>query len=309
MTTNRKTAASSKTKQKMDVAKLRRSVLPSARDDLKAHNPVDLYSGPESAYSFAFADEDFLLRRETRGIRLQLELLKPDMVQRELGIESTVVVFGSARFPDMQTALARKAKAKTAEEKKQAKIDVSNAHHYEEARRFGQLVAEYSASCEPDQRLVICTGGGPGIMEAANRGAFESGAMTVGLNIALPHEQYPNPYITPELCFQFHYFAIRKMHFLMRAKALVAFPGGYGTLDELFETLTLIQTGKAKPVPIILFCRAFWEKLLNFDMLLEEGVISPEDLRLFRFVDTADAAWEKLKEFYQLDGGAELLQD
>jgi uncharacterized protein (TIGR00730 family) len=182
-----------------------------------------------------------------------------------------------------------------------AQAAVRNAQHYENARTFAQLVAR-SCSCLPDdEKLFICTGGGPGIMEAANRGAKEAGAPSVALNIALPHEQKPNPYVTPELSFKFHYFALRKMHFMMRAKALVAFPGGFGTLDELFEVMTLVQTRKSRPVPILLFGTEFWKRLINIDVLVEEGTISVEDLQLFRYVDTPEAAWQTICDFYQLN--------
>src|SRR5690606_36793387 len=182
-----------------------------------------------------------------------------------------------------------------------AERDVRNSKRYDGARRFARLVAEYSATQPHASRLYICTGGGPGIMEAANRGAHEAGALSVGLNIALPHEQSPNPYISPSLSFKFHYFALRKMHFLMRAKALVAFPGGYGTMDELFEVLTLVQTGKSERVPVVLYDSAFWKKLVNFELLAEEGMIAPKDLELFHLVDTPEAAWEAIQSFYNLD--------
>ena len=255
------------------------------------------------AYRLAFADPEFLLRRETRGIRIQLEMLKPDLEQSAQGIESTVVVFGSARFPAPEAAAASLARAEAdggAEAITLAQRHVRNARHYDQARLFARLVAGYSARIPPAERLYIATGGGPGIMEAANRGAHEMGALTVGLNIALPHEQSANPYVTPSLSFKFHYFAIRKMHFMMRAKALVAFPGGFGTLDELFEVITLVQTRKAKPVPIVLFGTDYWKRLLNFDMLVEEGAISPEDLKLFTYVDEPQDAWDALRSFYGL---------
>ncbi|WP_019428863.1 TIGR00730 family Rossman fold protein [Limnohabitans sp. Rim47] len=255
------------------------------------------------ASRLAFADPEFLLRRETRGIRFQLEMLKPDLAQTEAGIEHTVVVFGSARFPDMATALAKLHSARQSDQLQeiaQAETGVRNAQHYENARIFAHLVAQ-SCSCLPDdEKLYICTGGGPGIMEAANRGAKEAGASSVALNIALPHEQHPNPYVTPELSFKFHYFALRKMHFMMRAKALVAFPGGFGTLDELFEVMTLVQTRKARPVPILLFGSDYWKRLINMDLLVEEGTISQEDLKLFNYVDTPKAAWQVICDFYQL---------
>jgi hypothetical protein len=233
-------------------------------------------------------------------------MLKPDLDQQMQGIDNTIVVFGSARFlaPDAaQAQLTQARQGGNAKALAQAERDVRNAAHYEQARRFGRLVAEHSSRLPQKERLFICTGGGPGIMEAANRGASEVGAPTVGLNIALPHEQQGNPYITPSLCFKFHYFALRKMHFMMRAKALVAFPGGFGTLDELFEILTLAQTGKSEPVPVVLFGTDFWKRLINFDMLVEDGVISAEDMDLFTFVDTPEAAWEAIQSFYRLENG------
>lgn len=257
------------------------------------------------AYRLAFADPEFLLRRETRGIRFQLELLKPDLEQQDHGIENTIVVFGSARFREPAEAerLLKEAEA-TGDETaiRRARALARNAHYYDKSRRFANLVADYSRTCPNEDKLYIATGGGPGIMEAANRGAHERGVLNVGLNILLPHEQAPNPYVSPELSFKFHYFALRKMHFLMRAKALVAFPGGFGTLDELFEVLTLVQCKKAKPVPIFLFGTDYWKRLLNLDVLVEEGAISPEDLNLFEYVDEPEQAWEGIKRFYNLHG-------
>ncbi len=270
--------------------------------ELQAHansgSPLDA-----SAYRLAFADPEFLLRRETRGIRFQLEMLKPDLEQHAQGIENTIVVFGSARFPSPEQAEATRAEAhasRDADLMVLSERQMRNAHYYDQARQFSRLVAHYSNQCAPAERLFICTGGGPGIMEAANRGAHEMGAPTVGLNIALPHEQSSNAYISPTLNFKFHYFALRKMHFMMRAKALVAFPGGFGTLDELFEVITLVQTGKAKAVPIILFGSDYWKRLINFDVLIEEGAISPQDLELFSYVDDPQTAWEKIRDFYKL---------
>jgi len=270
--------------------------------DLQAHanNGQPLES---DAYRLAFADPEFLLRRETRGIRFQLEMLKPDLAQQAQGIENTVVVFGSARFPapeDAQLALTAAQVSGNAEALKVAQRRMRNAHYYDQARLFARLVANYSADRAAADRLYICTGGGPGIMEAANRGAHEMGALNVGLSIALPHEQSGNRYVSPSLNFKFHYFALRKMHFMMRAKALVAFPGGFGTLDELFEVVTLVQTGKTKAVPIILFGVDYWNKLLNFDLLIEEGAISASDMALFNFVDTPEAAWTAIRLFYKL---------
>ena len=256
-----------------------------------------------NAYRLAFADSEFLLRRETRGIRFQLELLKPDLAQQELGIDNTIVVFGSARFREPAEAERQLHKAQASGDAaaiRTAQALLRNAHYYEKSRRFAQLVADYSLSCPKKDQLYIATGGGPGIMEAANRGAHDRGVLNVGLNILLPHEQEPNPYISPELSFKFHYFALRKMHFLMRAKALVAFPGGFGTLDELFEILTLVQCKKAKPVPIFLFGSDYWKRLLNLEVLVEEGAIAPEDLELFQYVDEPEQAWEGIKQFYQL---------
>ena len=255
------------------------------------------------AYRLAFSDPEFLLRRETRGIRFQLEMLKPDLDQTEQGVENTIVVFGSARFlapEDAQAQLQHAQQSGNADVLKLAERQVRNAHFYDQARLFARIVASHSMHLRRDERLFIATGGGPGIMEAANRGAHEMGALSVGLNIALPHEQHANPYVTPTLSFKFHYFALRKMHFMMRAKALVAFPGGFGTLDELFEVITLVQTGKSKPVPIVLFGTDYWKRLVNIDVLLEEGVISQEDLALFSYVDEPEAAWEVIRKFYGL---------
>ncbi len=255
------------------------------------------------AYRLAFADPEFLLRRETRGIRFQLEMLKPDLAQQEHGVENTIVVFGSARFREPAEAQRQLDAARALGDTqaiRRAEALQRNAHYYDKSRRFAQLVADFSLSCPKEDQLYIATGGGPGIMEAANRGAHDRGVLNVGLNILLPHEQAPNPYISPELCFKFHYFALRKMHFLMRAKALVAFPGGFGTLDELFEVMTLVQCKKAKPVPIFLFGSEYWKRLVNFDVLVEEGAISPEDLNLFAYVDEPEQAWEGIKRFYNL---------
>lgn len=292
------------------------SRLANAWAELQAH-ARDGSALDSDAYRLAFADPEFLLRRETRGIRFQLEMLKPDLGQSEQGIESTVVVFGSARFPAPETAAASlaAANANLAHTKTGDSLDATrdaenavqlaqrhmrNAYYYDQARLFARLVADYSSKLPQKDQLFICTGGGPGIMEAANRGAHEVGAPTVGLNIVLPHEQSGNKYITPSLNFKFHYFALRKMHFMMRAKALVAFPGGFGTLDELFEVVTLIQTGKAKALPIVLFGSDYWKRLINFDVLIEEGAISPDDVKLVQYVDEPQAAWDYIKAFYKL---------
>jgi uncharacterized protein (TIGR00730 family) len=258
---------------------------------------------PQS-YRLAFADPEFLLRRETRGIRFQLEFLKPDLVQAEAGIEHTVVVFGGARFASQEVAemqLQAAQKKGDATLLQLAQRAVRNAPYYEAARTFGRLVSQHCAALPVEERFYICTGGGPGIMEAANRGAHEAGAVSVALNIVLPHEQQPNPYTTPALSFKFNYFALRKMHFMIRAKALVAFPGGFGTLDELFEVLTLVQTKKTRPVPILLYGSAYWKRLLNMDVLVEEGVIAAEDIKLFAYTDSPEDAWQQICNFYGLN--------
>lgn len=269
---------------------------------LKAH--ADTGSPLErNASRVAFIDPEFLLRRETRGIRFQLEMLKPELILQENGVENTIVVFGGARFksPEVANALLREAKAQgDTKAIALAQRDVRTSAYYQQAYEFSTQCSAFNKGKENREKFFICTGGGPGVMEAANRGAHDCGEKSVGLNILLPHEQNPNPYITPELSFSFHYFALRKMHFMMRAKALVAFPGGYGTLDELFEILTLVQTNKAKPVPIILFGSAYWKSLINFDVLIEAGAISPEDIKLFCYADDAAQAWEAIRGFYQL---------
>ncbi|MDD5627474.1 MAG: LOG family protein [Elusimicrobia bacterium] len=261
------------------------------------------------AYVKAYEDLHFLRRRELRPIRLQLELLKSEMILAENKIKSTVVVFGSARVAPPEQArreLAQaQAKAKAdpgeydlAQAVTRAQMKVEFSRYYEEARRFAAIISRAQQS---DKRLefVIVTGGGPGIMEAANRGAYETNCRSIGLNITLPHEQSPNPFITPELSFQFHYFALRKMHFMMRAKAMVAFPGGFGTLDELFETLTLVQTSKKRPIPIVLFGREFWKRVIDFDYLAETGMIAWEDTRLVAMVETAEEGWAHIRNFWK----------
>jgi uncharacterized protein (TIGR00730 family) len=273
-----------------------------AWETLKAQHPPGDTLSPESN-RLAFADPEFLLRRETRGIRLQLEMLKPDLAQQAMGIEHTVVVFGSARFRSEEEAHRILLKARASNDEQaitQAETLVRNARFYEQSRALGHLITKFSADQTKERKFFICTGGGPGIMEAANRGASEAGGISVGLNIALPHEQTPNPYITPGLSFKFHYFALRKMHFMMRAKALVAFPGGFGTMDELFETLTLVQCKKAKPVPIVLFGTSYWKRLFNISVMIEEGVISAEDADLFKYSDSVEEAWEFIRAFYEL---------
>ncbi len=275
---------------------------PAAKDEAAARPEPSRYAGPESAYRLAFTDTEFLLREELRPVRMQLELLKPELVQQEQGIESTIVIFGSARVqpPDVAAqALAQARAGGDAAAIRAAETRAAMSRYYDEARRFAGLVTQRSRAHE--QPIYVVTGGGPGIMEAGNRGAHDVGGKSIGLNIVLPHEQAPNPYITPELCFQFHYFALRKMHFLMRSIALVCFPGGFGTLDELFETMTLVQTGKSRKRPILLFGRAFWERLIDFDFLVETGMVGAADLGLFRYVETAEEAWQVLADHYGFD--------
>jgi uncharacterized protein (TIGR00730 family) len=244
------------------------------------------------SYRLAFADEDFLSRKELRPVRLQLELTKAEMMLSEMGIKSTVVLFGGARIPAPGQA-PWAARNETQRNSLQAA-----SVYYEEARKFAALCGEYSAKFD-NKEYVVVTGGGPGVMEAGNRGASEVGAPSIGLNIMLPHEQAPNAYVTPELSFNFHYFAIRKMHFLMRAKAVTVFPGGFGTLDEMFEALTLIQTKRMERIPLILFAEKFWRSIINFEALADFGTIAPEDIDLINFVETADEAWKVIQDFYE----------
>jgi len=281
---------------------------PTAQEEAQVVTPPTRYEGPESSYRLAFTDTEFLLREELRPVRMQLELLKPELVQQQQGIESTIVIFGSARIVPPELASQRVADAgNDAVALRAAKTQLEMSRFYEEARKFAALVTERSRRL--DTPIYVVTGGGPGIMEAGNRGAHETGGKSIGLNIVLPFEQAPNPYITPELCFQFHYFALRKMHFLMRSIALVCFPGGFGTLDEMFEIMTLIQTGKCRRRPILLFGREFWTRLINFELLIETGMISPGDVELFHFVETAEEAWAHLEAQYgfgERTGGGEM---
>ncbi|BCD68149.1 TIGR00730 family Rossman fold protein [Nitratiruptor sp. YY09-18] len=286
-------------------------------------HPKPLYEDPKAkellqkilnspTYKLAIEDEAFLLSDQTRGVRLQLDYLKPELIMQKYGIKRTIVVFGSARIKEPATAMKELEKIKNLLKKKPdsktllrelrtAEKMVEKSIYYEEARKFGQLVGKAGKGPQ-DNTLTLMTGGGPGIMEAANRGAYDVGAKSIGLNIQLPHEQFPNPYIDPDLCFQFHYFAIRKLHFLHRAIALVVFPGGFGTLDELFETLTLIQTGKNRPIPVVLVGKEYWQRLINFKFLVEEGTIDSEDLHIFTFKETAQEAWEYILHWYEKVG-------
>src|SRR6478736_4174565 len=254
------------------------------------------------AYRLAFRDTEFLLRDELRPVRFQLELLKPTLLLDEARVGSTLVMYGSARIPPPEAAEAALEGAKNlpVEERLVVERLAEKAKYYAEAYKLARLVSEMAIIEGGKRQFVVCSGGGPSIMEAANRGASDAGAESIGLNIVLPHEQAPNPYVTPYLAFQFHYFALRKMHFLIRAKAVAVFPGGYGTFDEFFETLTLLQAGKMKPNPILLFGREFWNKVINFEALCEEGTISPRDLELFHWCETAEDAWKHIAEFYQI---------
>ena len=255
----------------------------------------------EESYKFAFDDEAFLARRETIGIRFELELLKPEILLNEHGIDHTITVFGSTRFVSREKALEMEKNAQTADEKAKANKALLQSHYYESAREFGAIVAQYNATQdESSNKLHICTGGGPGIMEAANRGAFEAGDQTIGFNISLPREQLPNPYVSPGLSFRFHYFALRKMHFMLRARAIVVFPGGFGSFDEFFEVLTLMQTKKVIPFPIILVGKEFWTGMIKFKEMVEFGVIDEIDMQVIHFAETAKEAWVMIKNHYQL---------
>jgi len=276
------------------------------QDDAAEINRQAILNSP--SYRLAEYDFDFLRRDEIRPVRMHLELLKTETLLRDHKVASTVVVFGSARIVPQEEAEARLREvqqvAKESPKDRHAQRELARAERvlaksrfYDEARQFGRLV---STMCNVEGRcdLVVTTGGGPGIMEAANRGAFDVGAKSIGLNIDLPHEQEPNPYISPELCFQFHYFAMRKFHFILRAKALVVFPGGYGTLDELFDTLCLRQTNRMQAIPIILYSREYWESVLNFTKMADEGVIDDDDLDLFSYAESPEEAWKVIADFH-----------
>ncbi|CTQ48932.1 LOG family protein [Jannaschia donghaensis] len=259
----------------------------SGEDRTTARTVPDTPQTRNPAYRLAFADEEFLCREDLRPVRLQLELMKPELLMDEAQITSTVVLFGGARIP-------------RPENKATARTDTLRdlTAQYDEARRFARLVTERSIATSAGRENVIVTGGGPGVMEAGNRGAHDAGGRSIGLNIVLPHEQAPNEFVTPDLSFNFHYFAIRKMHFLMRASAICVFPGGFGTLDEMFEALTLIQTGRMERVPFLLFGEKFWRSIINWDALQEAGTIGADDLDLFRFVETAEEALAHLENWH-----------
>ena len=268
-----------------------RALVGSSIDIKQASEVPDTPQTRAPAYRLAFDDKDFLTSEELRPIRLQLELLKPELMLAEAGIESTVVLFGGARIPEPG------GEAWAAKNEIQKKNLEANSKFYEEAREFARISSRYSETTNYKE-MVVVTGGGPGVMEAGNRGAQDVGAPSIGLNIVLPHEQAPNEYVTPELCFNFHYFAIRKMHFLMRAKAIAVFPGGFGTMDEMFETLTLIQTDRMAPVPFLLFGKDFWGKVINLEELANQGTISPDDINLFHIVDSAKEGWEIIEKYH-----------
>lgn len=276
-----------------------RSRFHKAKDDAQfAQQATTTPQTASPAYKLAFQDNDFLLREDLRPVRFQLELLKPELLLDEAKIESMLVIYGSARIPEPAEADALESAATDDESRNIARRLKAKAKYYDEARALARLASQVPPDANGCRNFVVCSGGGPSIMEAANRGADDVGKESVGLNIVLPHEQAPNRYVTPDLSFQFHYFALRKMHFLLRARAVCVFPGGFGTFDEMFELLTLIQTGKIKPIPIVLFGEEFWRRVVNFDALVEEGVVSARDLGLFQFVETADQAWEIIQDFY-----------
>jgi len=275
-------------------------IFPSSK--VEAHAAKHVPSSPQTeseAYKLAFQDLDFLLREDLRPVRFQLELLKPELLLQEAKIASTFVFYGSARIPPPELADALVASATNDEQRRIAERLKAKAPYVEIARELARLASR--SECDEDgmRHFVVCSGGGPSIMEGANRGAADEGKESIGLNIVLPHEQLPNIYVTPELSFQFHYFALRKMHFLLRARAVAVFPGGFGTFDEMFELLTLIQTGKVRPLPILLFGREFWNTVVNFEALAEEGVIAPNDLDLIRWCESAEEAWDYVVSFYE----------
>lgn len=292
------------------------------QDPLPEYTPKASHEDPDApervkrlledpCYLPADRDVAFLQRGDTRGLRLQLDYLKPELNLRAHGIRHGIVVFGSTRIAEPAAAARRVAELEAAVDAAPgdggvqhrlavARRVLANSRYYEVAREFGRIVGEEEGA--EGNRVAVVTGGGPGIMEAANRGAWEAGARTVGLNINIPHEQFPNPYITPGLCMSVHYFAVRKLHFLLRARALVAFPGGFGTLDELFETLTLVQTRKIQPLPVILVGEAYWRRILNLDALVEEGTVDPEDRDLFWYAETAREIWDDIRGWYEMSG-------
>ena len=275
-------------------------VFSNAQDEAEAaKHLVQTPQTTHPAYKLAFQDTDFLLRQDLRPVRFQLELLKPELLLDEARIASTFVFYGSARIPEPAKAEVLREVAADEESRRIADRLIEKARYYEVARELARLASRAPHDLEGRRHFVVCSGGGPSIMEAANRGAADEGAESIGLNIVLPHEQTPNPYVTPGLSFQFHYFALRKMHFLLRARAIAVFPGGFGTFDETFELLTLIQTGKVSPLPVLMYGREFWERVVKFDALAEEGVISRKDLKLFHFVETAQEGWDYVRKWWR----------
>ena len=275
-------------------------IFPEAKVDARAARHVP--SSPQTeitAYKLAFQDTEFLLREDLRPVRFQLELLKPELLMNEAKIGSTFVFYGSARIPEPTLADALVAGATDDRQRAIAERLKAKAHYYNVARELARLAGGCEADDEGNRQFVVCSGGGPSIMEAANRGAVDAGVDTLGLNIVLPHEQLPNRYVTPDLSFQFHYFALRKMHFLLRARAVAVFPGGYGTFDEFFELLTLIQTGKVRPLPVLLFGQDYWRRVVNFEALVDEGMIAPHDLEIFHWCEDAAEAWDFVQCFYE----------
>ncbi len=277
-------------------------IFPTSKVDAQAAQHVPSSPQTESeAYKLAFQDTDFLLRPDLRPVRFQLELLKPELFLEEAKVRSMIVFYGSARIPDPAKADALLAAATNDEQLAVAERLKAKSRYYDVARELARLASRTPPDADGYRDFVVCSGGGPSIMEAANRGAADEGRESIGLNLVLPHEQLPNVYVTPELSFQFHYFALRKMHFLLRARAVAVFPGGYGTFDEMFELLTLIQTGKVRPLPILLFGREFWDKVVDFQALVDEGVIAAHDLDLFHWCEDANEAWDFVQRFYADD--------
>jgi uncharacterized protein (TIGR00730 family) len=287
-----------------DKAGVPKRIFAPARTEAKvAHDAVITPQTQDPSYRLAFQDDEFLLREDLRPVRFQLELLKTQLTLDEANIGSTFVMYGSARIPEPDRVPLVLEAARTPEQKAIAAKLAENAKYYDEARKLARLASQVGLDEDGKKQFVVCSGGGPSIMEAANRGARDVGADTIGLNIVLPHEQAPNPYVTPHLSLRFHYFALRKMHFLLHARAVAVFPGGFGTFDEFFELLTLVQTGKISPLPILLFGREFWETVVDWKALADYGVIAPQDLDLFRFAETAEEAWAIVEEWYGM--GAE----
>jgi len=271
---------------------------PAREEALTAAQAAESPQTVSPAYKLAFQDMDFLLREDLRPVRFQLELLKPELLLDEANIASTFVFYGSARIPEPSKADALIEAAATDHQRLVAERLKAKSKYYDEARKLARITSRVQHDAEGRRQFVVCSGGGPSIMEAANRGAQDEGQDSIGLNIVLPHEQLPNEYVTPDLSFRFHYFALRKMHFLLRARAVAVFPGGYGTFDEAFELLTLVQTTKVKPLPILFFGRDYWNRVVNFQALVEEGVISEADLDLFTFCETAEEAWGCVCDYY-----------